>query len=76
MLNSMVIATRAIIELAATQDRSIGEVQPEILCKVALLTCPSRGGNLLSIIQLKQVLSMSENKVITILKQLTTLLNF
>ena len=64
MLNSMVIASRTIIELAATQDRPIRKIQPKILREVTLLTFPATWRNFLSIIQLKEVFSMSVNKFI------------
>ena len=60
----MVIASRTIIELAATQDRPIRKIQPKILREVTLLTFPATWRNFLSIIQLKEVFSMSVNKFI------------
>ena len=60
----MVIASRTIIELAATQDRPISEIQPKILREVTLLTLPATWRNFLSIIQLKEVFSMSVYKFI------------
>ena len=62
MLNSMVIASRTITEPAATQERPISEIQPKILHEVTLLTLPATWRNFLSIIQLKEVFSMSVYK--------------
>jgi hypothetical protein len=64
MLNSMVIASRTIIEPAATQDRPISEIQPKILREVTLLTLPATWRNFLSIIQLREVFSMPVHKFI------------
>jgi len=64
MLNSMVIASRTIIELSATQDGPITEIQPKILREVTFLTLPATWRNFLSIIQLKEVSSMSVYKFI------------
>jgi len=64
MLNSMVIASRTIVEPAATQERPISEIQPKILREVTLLTLPATWRDFLSIIQLKEVFSMSVYKFI------------
>ena len=60
VFDGVVVASAAIPELASTQDGAVGEVEPEVLCHLALFTLPAAGGDLTARPgQLDQRLSMS-----------------
>jgi len=57
----MVIASSAIKIFATTENRTISEVQPQVLGEITFLTLPTSGVHFLAIVQLFQIISKSKN---------------
>ena len=62
MLQGVVVAPGAIKVSAATQDRAVSEVEPQIVRLITLLTLPSTRGDSLLVAELSKVLCIPGKK--------------
>ena len=61
VFDGVIVASAAVPELASTQDGAVGEVEPEVLRHLTLLTLPAARGDLLARpVQLDQSVGVSE----------------
>ena len=61
VFDGVVVAAATVPELASTQDGAVGEVEPQVLCHLTLLTLPATRGDLLARpVKLDQCVGVSE----------------